>query len=413
MIAFLLAGIAAVALIAALAPSARAADVGGEVAPGIGVGDASDLPVTGPDKGESASTDRQPRIVNGTPIDISQAPWQVAVTVRETFRPGNALQRQFCGGTLVAPNMVITAAHCIFNESGTGFNLAPADISVVSGRTVLSSAQGQEIPVANYFFFVDTATGLPLYNPQNGAFDVAVFQLGSASASPPVKLVGLDETSLWSFGRQLTVSGWGATSEGGQGSDTLLAAEIYSLKDSNCRDSFQGAFDTRTSFCAGLLSGARDSCQGDSGGPLVALTADGTSRLVGNVQAGVGCARQLSPGAYGRFGAEPLNGALRALGQQIAGTEIAGSGGVALATISREQALELSFSFANDKCAKKGRKCQGFAASGCRAQGGGFKCRTRVILRKRGRKIACSQQLLWTADTQAVDFEPVTKNKCK
>ena len=68
------------------------------------------------------------------------------------------VDRQFCGGTLVAPNAVVSAAHCAFDvvpPADGGFD--PIFFDVVPGRTVLSSTEGQEIPVANYFVFTDAA----------------------------------------------------------------------------------------------------------------------------------------------------------------------------------------------------------------------------------------------------------------
>ena len=106
-----------------------------------------------PDPAELRSA--QPRIVGGQPVDISQVPWQTALVVSPLTNDGNAHERQFCGGSLVAPNVVITAAHCIFNQEGDALQVFPEDVNVVTGRTVLSSSQGQELPVTDFFVFFD------------------------------------------------------------------------------------------------------------------------------------------------------------------------------------------------------------------------------------------------------------------
>ena len=72
----------------------------------------------------AAADDVTPMIIGGEETTIEENPFAVALTTPDGF--------QFCGGTIVAPNKVLTAAHC---TEGT----APADIKVVAGRTTLSA----------------------------------------------------------------------------------------------------------------------------------------------------------------------------------------------------------------------------------------------------------------------------------
>src|SRR5688500_14161438 len=89
--------------------------------------------------GDSAS----PRIVGGQTTTIAEYPWQVALVISPAESGGNGFQRQFCGGALVTPRIVLTAAHCVFDTDpdspdpppGDGSpRIDPDDVNVVLGR---------------------------------------------------------------------------------------------------------------------------------------------------------------------------------------------------------------------------------------------------------------------------------------
>src|SRR5512132_3281995 len=95
---------------------------GPKLAPGVFL---AEVPKGGPsgDRQAPRSNDLQPRIVGGNPTTIAEWPWQAAVTLNPALFPvGNALDRLICGGSLVAPTIIVTAAHCVFNfNNGTFF----------------------------------------------------------------------------------------------------------------------------------------------------------------------------------------------------------------------------------------------------------------------------------------------------
>ena len=397
-----------------VAAPAASADETYDAGNGYYVGSVTDADVA-VEKGEPDAAElrsAQPRIIGGRPVDISQVPWQTAFTLSPLVAEGNAHDRQFCGGSLVAPNVVITAAHCIFDQEGTALQVAPDDVTVVTGRTVLSSSQGQELPVSNFFVFFDDQ-GNFAYDASNSAFDVAFLQLGANSTTGGlIQIPGPGEGPLWEPGREVLVSGWGHTREGGEGSDQLLATNVFMAPDGICDRVYSGQF-TNTSTCAGVFEGGRDSCQGDSGGPLVAPTAQGGARLVGDVQSGIGCARQRTPGIYGRFGADPLQGGIANTVAGLSGVNVVGSGATAPTNITLAQGENIALNRAEENCFAK-RKCQSFNADKCTQIGQNVQCRERLFFKlKGGKKKKCKQNILYTAEGGTIQDLPQGKRKCK
>jgi hypothetical protein len=366
------------------------------------------------------------RIVGGTDTTIEQWPWQTAIAWRQAVAPGqDGFQRQFCGGSLVAPTIVVTAAHCIYDNPGPGFG-ADTFYSVFTGRTVLSSSAGQEIEFENYYVFTDGG-GNPLYDPNTNAWDVVFVELAASSVSPTIQIAGADEAAVWAAGRTAYATGWGATSEGGPSPDGLRAVEIGMLADSTCASAYGGGYDASVMACAGVLAGGRDTCQGDSGGPLVVPIAGGGFRLVGDTSFGTGCARPNVPGVYGRLAADPIRTALQNGVQTIAGVNIVGSGAQPPAPpgpptpptptntpLTADKSLELSWAYSLQEC-ERDRKCKRYWAGACKSPAAGsFLCKIKNYDKTRkGRKFTCSRKILWTGTGEAPSVQPQGKWKCR
>src|SRR5215211_2415098 len=117
---------------------------------------------SGGSAGASVGRDASPRIVGGSPTTIGEWPWQAALAGNDAIYAGSGYQRQFCGASLVAPTIVITAAHCVFDfpVPAVGFNPA-SQFDVFTGRTVLSSSEGQVSNVAEVYHLASGPGGVP------------------------------------------------------------------------------------------------------------------------------------------------------------------------------------------------------------------------------------------------------------
>jgi len=216
-----------------------------------------------------------PFIVGGRPAEANEVPWQVALVQGS----GSSLF-QFCGGSLVAPNWVLTAAHCVDNAMVAK---DPKRLSVIAGtndyRSGGTRSEVEKVIVNPKWGQTGTqydfdATLLKLKTPVTV---VAPIKIATASGTPPV-------------GQRIRVTGWGAISESGPVSSKLLLADIPVVSNDDCNK--PEAYDGRISaqmFCAGLREGGLDSCQGDSGGPLITSDDHGGFHQIGIVSWGRSC----------------------------------------------------------------------------------------------------------------------------
>ena len=213
-------------------------------------------------------------------LDLS---WQVAITLR-----GNPQKLQ-CGGALIAPGWVMTAAHCFDGGLGAG------DIQVVAkSRRLDDPAQAvRNVDLIETYFY----QGLE-YSPDSRRFDAALLKLADTIPATTLELPSANESSVDAIGLSAQVFGWGIT-ESGTYSKELLAANVSIKAGAMCQNSGPGIppLADALMICAG--GDVADACSGDSGGPLVAEIA-GKQYVIGIVSRGVNCTAQKGAGIYTR-----------------------------------------------------------------------------------------------------------------
>jgi trypsin len=226
--------------------------------------------------GSGASGDgaEEGRVVGGQKATTAAEPWVVYLTDASGF--------QFCGGTLVTPTKVVTAAHCTASSPDR-------KTFVVVGRDDKQSQAGTSVPVAKTWVS-------PTFTAVGSGLDVSVLTLATPVTQKPLPLATPADTALYSPATAATIYGWGSTAENGSPSRFLLSATVPIRDDSYCKTGASN-FDPTLLTCAGYDDGGVDTCQGDSGGPLVA-----GGKLIGITSFGDGCARAGKPGYYTRVG---------------------------------------------------------------------------------------------------------------
>ncbi|XP_055060599.2 transmembrane protease serine 3 [Misgurnus anguillicaudatus] len=214
------------------------------------------------------------RIVGGNISSLGQVPWQVSLYYQN---------QHICGGSIISDSWILTAAHCVYGFSQPALWAVHAGIldQPVSG---LGAASVEKIIYnANY-------------QRERLSYDIALIKLkvplsfNDSDQLAPICLPSYGET--FETGQMCVISGWGATTDGGESSISLQMAQVPLLSKHKCRR--PGL--TSWNICAGYLQGGAGTCQGDSGGPLACRRSVWT--LVGAASNAQSCGQKNKPGVY-------------------------------------------------------------------------------------------------------------------
>ncbi|NWQ78836.1 PROC protein, partial [Columbina picui] len=229
---------------------------------------------------DEAKAEFRIRLIEGKVGRRGSSPWQIMLQ--------NSKGKFLCGGVLIHPSWVLTAAHCTEAEEG---------LKVRAGKFHRLRIEAEEQTI-----WVDKCVTHENYTKETSDNDIAMLHLAEPvmynKYALPICLPTRDlaEQELTRSGRQMVVTGWGSTSDMNNYSTFLSYIEIPMAPRNECAQAMRFAISDNM-LCAGSLGDRKDSCSGDSGGPMITKYRN-TWFLVGLVSWGEGCGRKGKFGVY-------------------------------------------------------------------------------------------------------------------
>lgn len=225
------------------------------------------------------------KIIGGRVADADASPWMAGLV----YKGESPYEGQFCGASLIAKDWVLTAAHCVYEES-------PSSFEVIINQPNLTKSTGERSTVERIIIH-PKFDDVQLYN------DLALVKLKTPSSQKPI-ILSSPYSNFDFTGNPVVALGWGLASttekKYPENLQQVGLSIIDTAKCSKALRAYGGVTDKM--LCAGVDSGKKDTCNGDSGGPLLVFDKLNQSwKQVGITSWGAdNCAVEGSYGVYTR-----------------------------------------------------------------------------------------------------------------
>jgi len=249
---------------------------------------------TDEDKNEKRGAGNEKIVGGNMVIRRGRYPYIVPILNSENLANKETSIDQYCVGTLIAPDVVLTAAHCQ-GRQGKSPDFVQFNPWYRITRFFMNTRRIKTLKVVRQ-------VPHPEFQIETFQHDLMLLKLNKKIPITPVKLA---QVADFSDGQTVRVAGWGSTSETDDSSPVLRQVDLQYLSNELCTSDEFGygpIIDDETMMCA--IGNGKDACFGDSGGPLIVADPNADSATsdvqIGLVSWGFGCADPFYPGVYAK-----------------------------------------------------------------------------------------------------------------
>lgn len=222
-----------------------------------------------------ASAGARASIVGGSTALGEEWPWAAFVLAADAKGEGFS-----CSGTVIAPNLVLTAGHCV-EDIETGKKTPAAQYVVVTGSSDIRNAALRQVSK------VSRTIIYPTFNRFKVHGDAGLLVLATPTTAPAVALAGPTDTALLAPNTPTFIAGWGlsGTLRKLKRTPVLRRGATFVQERLYCRNharAYYPFFNYSSQLCTITPPGfSIGTCHGDSGGPALAFREDGTPVQIG------------------------------------------------------------------------------------------------------------------------------------